>query len=350
MAGKIAFLPMGILALVAARKAWRNDFQTVPRPLGIHFETTYACTCKCQFCGRWVNGGIRRTEELTSRQIAGMFRDAHSMGVRVITLSGGEPLLKHGILDIMRDARAMGMFTNVTHNGTLVNEETVEDVLSAFDMINISLDSLDRERHDRLRGIPGTFDKAMKAVELLCSRTHGTVVNVQSVLTSENFDDLLAINRHFHPLGVGTYFQPIHDDLDNQFTVSQPKLTHHDMTRLRAAWPDFLSQYRFPGWLDKRLLLRYYRLMPDFMEDPDATRACFYCLAGSLTFFVDPYGDVFPCDPIRLSIGNLNEESLVDIWNGEKARAARLRAKHRTCNCWLLCSAPIFINASKVIL
>lgn len=349
MMNKLGLLPTGIHALASARKAWRNDFETVPRPLGIHFETTYACTCKCLFCERWIDGGIRRPEELSYEQIIGLFDDAYDLGVRVITLSGGEPLLKHGILDAMRHARDRGMFTNATHNGTLVNEETVEDVLSAFDMINISLDSLDRDRHDRIRGVAGTYDKAMKAIDLLKSRSKGTVVNVQSVLTSENLDDILAINERFHPLGIGTYFQPIHDGLDNNFKATVPELKDHDVARLREVWPGFLKSYRFPSWLDKRLFTKYYERMLDFMIDPDSTMECFNCAAGSLTFFVDPYGAVFACDPIRVPLGNLKEQPLRTIWHGEKAREARRKAKDRTCHCWLLCSAPIFLNTSAII-
>ncbi len=349
MYNKLKFLIAGLKSVNSIKKAYHNNFKTTPYPIALHFETTYVCTCKCAFCDRWIDGPSKIQQELTYDEITDMIDQAYDLGVRIITLSGGEPLVKKDILKAMLYARKKGMITNTTHNGTLVNEKNVHEILRAFDVINISLDSLNREKHDEIRGVKGTYDKAMRTIKLLKKYSRNTTIQIQSVLTSENQKDLIKINKKFSKKGINTYFQPIHDGLDNDFKVSKQKFKNFDLKQLKDDHKLLVQNYVYPNLLTKLAFKKYYEKSLDFIIDNNSTKKCFNCFGGSMSFFINPYGEVYPCDPLRISMGNIKDRPLVSIWKDKKSAEIRKQIKNRNCNCWLLCSAPAFMNLSKII-
>jgi len=349
MLAKADLAIQALRSIYSLRKANKDNFKTVPRPIALHFETTYLCTCKCVFCKRWLEGPKRVKEELTFDQIISMIDQAYELGVRLVTLSGGEPLLKKGILDAMMYAKKKGMMTNITDNGTLINEKNVDEILSAFDIINISLDSLDPKKHDKIRGVKGTFKKAMNSIRLLKKRSKGTVINVQSVLNSENLDDLKKMNKKFARMGIATYFQPLHDNPGGFYSVMDKQFKNFNVTKMESEWREFIDHYSYPNFVIKKVYNKYYDLALDFLINPNSTKKCFKCFAGSLSIFIDPYGNVYPCDPLRVSMGNIKDRSLRAIWHDKKSTELRRKiTKNRACNCWLLCTAPLYLNVSKL--
>ena len=246
-------------------------------------------------------------------------------------------------------ARNKGIETSATHNGTLINEKNVHEVLAAFNSINISLDSLDRKTHDEIRGVKGTFDKAMRSIRLLKKYSKNTIINVQSVLTSENIHDISEINKKFSKMGVYTSFQPIHDKLDNNFIVREKRFKNFDLANLRDDYAAIINGYIYPNFARKFIFKKYYDKAAEYIIDPNSTKGCFNCLAGSLNFFVNPYGEVYPCDPLRKSMGNIRKKSLKDIWYDKKNNALRREIKNRKCNCWLLCESLAFVNLKRFI-
>ncbi len=343
-------LPAAIRSIDSVRKAYRNGFSTTPRPFSMYFETTYVCTCKCVFCERWKDGPGGRHRELSCEEIVALIDQAYDLGVRLISLSGGEPLVKVGLLDTMKYARGRGMITVVPTNGTLITEGNVDDVLAAFDYISVSLDSLDRSTHDEIRGVAGTYDRAMRSLSMLKSRAKHTTINVQSVMTSRNVDDILEINRSMSKRGIDTNFQPVHDGFENGFAVKEGPYTSFDHASLASAKCRLISEYQYSGFIQRLLLKRYYAGAFDFLVDPQSAMRDVTCFSGSFSFMVDPYGEVFPCDPLRTSMGNVREQTLSQIWTSPRMKEFRIHVKQdRRCSCWLFCAGPTNLNLSKAI-
>lgn len=330
------------------KRAYKNNFKTVPRPLALHLETTYSCTCKCAFCSRWKIKG-RAKEELSHSQIIDLIDQAYELGVKMIILSGGEPLLKKGILDAMLYARKKGMITNMTTNGTLINENNVEGILSAFDIINISLDSYDEKKHDEIRGVKGTYKKAINTIKLLNKHSKNVCINIQSTLTADNFKDIMRINKELSAEGISTLFQPMHVNPDNNFNISNKKFSDFNFDYLKEKWGYFMNEYKYQNAFDRLFFRDFHEKSLDFIEAPFSVIPCFNCFAGSLSFFINPYGEVFPCESLRISMGNIKNRKLTEIWYDEKNNELRRKIKARECSCWLLCSAPIFMNFTKVM-
>lgn len=347
MANRLIIIGKILRSIRSIKKSYKDNFKTSPIPMAIHYETTYNCNCKCMFCDRW-KGDRKRTGELSYEQLIGLIDQSYDLGVRIFTLSGGEPLLKKDIIKAMKYARKKGMITNITTNGTLINENNAEDIIDAFEIINISLDSWDSKKHDRLRGVKGTHEKVIEALELLKNKSKNNHINVQSTLTANNFTDILEINRKLSKKGIGTYFQPIHNNPDNLYTIRN-NLDNYDWISLKEKWDYFMKNYEYQNAFERAMFEEFHKKSINFLEFPFSTKDCYDCFAGSLSFFVDPYGEVFPCDSLRISMGNIKKQALKEIWNDLKNKDLRRRIKNRECNCWLLCSAPSFMNLTPVI-
>ena len=156
-------------------------------PIGIYLYLTFRCNLRCAYCdgGSGAKFPEMRRRELTSGEWAVILRSMarHS---NVLMLSGGEPTIYPELEAIIREARVAGFsFISLNTNGLLLTPAIVDSV----DALIISLDSLDREKSDRLWNRSGATDRVIDLLERLAGRTHPSVM-VNSVIMPENIDDL----------------------------------------------------------------------------------------------------------------------------------------------------------------
>jgi len=126
--------------------------------------------------------------ELSTEQVFGVMDDLKSYGVPVLILSGGEPLMRPDIFEISHRAKDMGFYVGLSSNGTLINEENIEQIKKVgYNYVGVSLDGM-REIHDRFRRREGAFDESMQGIRLC--REAGIKVGIRFTLTSDNARDL----------------------------------------------------------------------------------------------------------------------------------------------------------------
>ncbi|MGQ9366670.1 heme d1 biosynthesis radical SAM protein NirJ [Azospirillum sp. ST 5-10] len=126
--------------------------------------------------------------ELTTDEAFRVLDDLHGCGVRVLILSGGEPMLRRDLPDVARRAKAMGFYVGLSTNGTLIDERRVAAVAEVgYDYVGISLDGL-AATHDRFRRRAGAFDEALRGVRLC--RDAGLKVGIRLTLTETTARDL----------------------------------------------------------------------------------------------------------------------------------------------------------------
>ncbi len=164
--------------------------QTFRFPFGAYFYLTYRCNLHCRYCD---GGSGRPFPEMTSAEIPPAAWARVMAAIRphtdVLLLSGGEPLLYPGFRQVAADARRLGFsFLSLNTNGLLLEPDIVE----AVDAIIISLDSLDRERSDRLWNRAGATDRVLQVLEDLARRPHPSVM-VNSVILPDNLADVEAV-------------------------------------------------------------------------------------------------------------------------------------------------------------
>jgi MoaA/NifB/PqqE/SkfB family radical SAM enzyme len=298
----------------------------------MYFELTYRCTCKCKFCERWKVGPKRARQELTTKEIKKILKEAYSLGVRYLGFTGGEPLLKKDLFEIAQFAQKIGFTVTIASNGTLINEKNIKEIARSFNSVAISMDGINAKTHDGLRGVEGVYERAMKALELLKSEKVPVVVNM--VITNENFREIDQYLQFFSQKNIPVQFTPVHDCDANLLKVADKKLKQIDMKEFRKEWRTLAKKYSLFN-------NGYYQHVPTFLSTPSKLLHAYTCFAGAAMFFVNPYGEIYPCEFYRRSMGNIKEESLRDIW--QKARQLRrfIASSKRPCVCWSHCAVPL---------
>jgi len=148
------------------------------------------CNLQCKHCYS-TSLDIDFKDELTTEQIKATIDDLKVAHVPVIILSGGEPLLRPDIFEITAYAKAKGFYVALSTNGTLINENNIEQIKAAdYQYVGISIDGLE-EFHDEFRRQKGSFKTSMHAIKLC--KAAGIKVGMRLCLTRDNFKDLPAM-------------------------------------------------------------------------------------------------------------------------------------------------------------
>jgi MoaA/NifB/PqqE/SkfB family radical SAM enzyme len=189
-------IPFARAARMIARGTW--SFCT-DRPLVVSFELTYSCTANCQHCDK---GGIKPepAELLRPEDYRRLRAELKPMAVQ---LSGGEPLLRKDLEDIVRAVKEpSGLpYTILVTNGRLFTEEKYLALRAlGVNQFSISLDFPD-ERHDEFRRSPGLYAHLAKLVPTLAARGHDDVA-LNTAITRENLPALREIYERATQWGV----------------------------------------------------------------------------------------------------------------------------------------------------
>lgn len=155
-------------------------------PLGVQLEITYNCNLNCYHCYN-DSSSRKTTPELTPRQWMNLAQEIADMGVFIAIISGGEPLLKQNILfklmDIMHKS---GMYFVLISNGYLMDDDIVKKLLKyEYRYIQISIDGAAPEIHDAIRGVPGSWQRAVQAATKISSA--GLPLSVACTVLPENY-------------------------------------------------------------------------------------------------------------------------------------------------------------------
>ena len=158
-------------------------------PMLVIWEATQACDLACVHC-RASAQPERNPEELTTEQGYRLLDQIKSFGDPLMVFTGGDPLKRPDLFDLIRYSVKIGLKTNVTPSATpLLTGDAIDRFKKAgVARMAISVDGYDAASHDDFRGIPGTFDRAMEA--LRHARDIGLDTQFQTTVTRRNMDHL----------------------------------------------------------------------------------------------------------------------------------------------------------------
>ena len=135
----------------------------ISKPVLCNYYVTYRCNATCSFCDIWEKPSPYADIQTVENNI----RDLKKLGVKVIDYTGGEPLLHRNIDQLLRIAKKYGMITTLTTNALLYPKWALQ-LKGLIDMLHFSLDSPDKEEHDKLRGV-ACFDFVMQSIQIALS-------------------------------------------------------------------------------------------------------------------------------------------------------------------------------------
>ncbi len=276
-------------AWVAAGAHFWKRIRGIPTPTFVTIAATYRCQVRCDHC--YANSPSRpREDELTTDQLKSVIKQVKGLGAMAVHFSGGEPLLRKDIFDLIAYARSLGLLTRINSNGLLLSEKNVLRLRAAgLTECGVSLDSVDPEVHDRLRGTPGLHDKTLQGIRMLAR--HKIPIRVMSVALKDSI-----------PVGVAQ-------------TISLGR-------RLGASFMYILIPIASGGWdaeYDQILNSReraQIRALQDLkmahLEMPTERTNC--CVFRKSILYVSANGNVMPCAFVPYVLGSIKEHSLALIW------------------------------------
>jgi MoaA/NifB/PqqE/SkfB family radical SAM enzyme len=159
---------------LSAKAIIKNRLLGARQPLSVSYTVTNRCNKKCAYCKVWDT----KEKELGTEEALGIIDELGEMGCQRLGLTGGEPLLRKDIGEIIGRAKEKGIFTGLVTNGSLVPKRIEE--LKELDLLQVSLDG-PKEVHDKHRG-KGAYKEAIKAIRI--ARENDMRVWVTTVLTA----------------------------------------------------------------------------------------------------------------------------------------------------------------------
>ena len=169
-------------------------------PLLVIWEVTQACDLACVHC-RASAQSARHPHELSTEDGYRLLDEIRRFGEPLMVFTGGDPLKRPDLYDLIRYSVKIGLRTNATPSATpLLNEEAIEQFKACgVSRMAISLDGPDAATHDDFRGIPGTFDRAMLALHH--AQKIGLDTQLQTTVTRRNMARLPEVARIAEEVG-----------------------------------------------------------------------------------------------------------------------------------------------------
>jgi len=166
-----------------------KNFTAYGRPQHVQWFLTRRCNYRCKGCNIWQNQDYA---ELSTEEVKKGLDILRKMGTIEVVFSGGNPLLRDDIDEILAYASRY-FLTTVYDNGSLAADKL--DALRHADFVAISIDSLDPEKNDYLKGVKGAWQKAMEAVQTL--KENEIPVTVSPTISQYNLNEILDMTKYF---------------------------------------------------------------------------------------------------------------------------------------------------------
>ncbi|MCX7897602.1 MAG: heme d1 biosynthesis radical SAM protein NirJ [Rhodocyclaceae bacterium] len=324
------------------------------------------CNLACKHCYA-VSADVDFKGELAREEIFSVMEDLKRSHVPALILSGGEPLMRPDFFAIARHAKALGFYTALSTNGTLIDAPLAEEIADVgFDYVGISLDGLE-ETHDRFRRMPGAFRKSLSALRLC--RDAGLKVGVRFTLTRENYADLSALLRLIDDEGIDRFYLS-HLNYAGRGNKNRRDDAHCQMTRtamtmlFETAWRDAEAGRKkefttgnndadgvfFLHWVRQRWPEKSTHIAAKLVQWGGNA-------SGVAVANIDNLGNVHP-DTMwwHYRLGNVRERSFAEIWSathdpllaGLKRRPRPVEGRCAHCAYLSMCNGNTRVRAEML--
>ena len=286
---------------------------TLGVPLSVHLDVTYRCNERCVHC--YLDHDDHG--EMTTAEIKDVLSQMSEAGVFLLTISGGEIMLRRDLFEILEFARGLLFNVKLKTNGVMIREHEAEKIRElGVEQIQISVYSHRAEVHDAITKLPGSFKRTIEAIRFL--HAQGLKVTIANVLMAGNAGDYPGVVALARELGVPCTVDP---------TIT-PKIDgDRSILSLNAGASALQQVFHDPdlvGDVEKFCA-------PPPSPDEDVMEG-YPCSAGHTACYISPYGDVFPCVAFPLPSGNVRRQAFLDIWrnSAELKEVRSIRAKDLT--------------------
>ena len=310
----------------------------------LFLEVTLRCNAKCEHCGSSCGEKIPK-DEISADDLKKTLLEIHEKyGASnvFLTVTGGEPLLRKDLFDIMKYATSLGFRWGMTTNGMLIDEKIIQKMRETnFQSISISLDGL-KETHESFRKVPGSFEKIMKAISLLQNLETLKSLQITTVVNKKNIHELEDIYQLLLDIGIKEWRVMCVDPIGRASSNDEILLDKEGLLSMF----DFIRRKRLENKMivdddcSHYLGLKYENILRNHG---------FICGAGIFIGSILSNGDICVCPNVRrkeLVQGNIKKDSFVDVWENkyQEFRKNRLTisSKCKKCKSFKYCRGGSF--------
>lgn len=285
-------------------------------PLFSIFELTYRCNLYCKHC--YIPQRLKKIKELSVEKLKQTIYEISTLGGLYIVFTGGEPLLKEEIFQLIKFAKRLNFVVILFSNGSMITQDVAKKLKDTdVDRVEISIYGPENV-HNRFVGVE-VFTKIISAVEHL--RKYGIDVCLKTVLMKFNFNFYEYIKTLAEKLNVKLkvdYVVTVKNDGD-----TSPLKLQLDSEKMK-------------------FLLSQHKISFDKVTTKPKTVESLTCSAGYNIVGITPDGKVYPCIQFPYKLGDLNKKKFVQIWqNNRFLSQIKDKKKYKKC---LSCDLVTFCN------
>ena len=283
---------------------------------------TYRCNARCTMCNRY-KAPSKPDEEISIETIKKLPK------MYFTNITGGEPFIREDLPDIVRELYKKSDRIVISTNGFFTDRiiKLCEEFPNVG--IRISIEGLE-ETNNKIRGLEDGFNKGYSTLKKLVEMKHPDV-GFGMTVQDANAKDLVALYEKANELGMEFATASLH----NSFYFVEAKNIIKDRMMVAKEFEKLVNRLLesnspkkwFRAYFNHGLINYIFgqkRLLP--------------CDMSFDTFFIDPYGDVMPCNGTKDKevMGNLNEQTWDELWNSEQAESVRNKVRHCDRQCWMI--------------
>lgn len=305
---------------------------TTAYPTDVSIITTYRCQMRCKMCDIWENPTDKK-HEITAKDLEIL------PNFKFVNITGGEPFVRRDLEDIVEIMYKKSSRIVISTSGW--HTDRIIKMAEKFPNIGIrvSIEGLS-EKNDDLRGRDGSFDRALRL--LLTLKEMGIKdIGYGCTVSNKNSEDMLWLYKLSREMGMEFATAAFHNSY--YFHKDDNEITNKDevIGNFRKLIEELLKENSPKSWYRAFFNLGLINYIRD-------GKRMLPCEAGTANFFIEPYGDVYPCNGLeerywKESMGNIrNVSTFEELWFSEQAE--KVRDLVRTCpkNCWMVgTAAPV---------
>jgi MoaA/NifB/PqqE/SkfB family radical SAM enzyme len=287
------------------RNALRQLRHGFNRPFMVMFETTLHCNMKCGYCAIWQNQQAE-TRAVRERVFARM-DEAAAFGVFAWSMSGGEPLMNPHVPDYIEYAARLGFYTSMPTNGLALKKYAAACV--KLDQLEVSIDTLDREKFSQRRGIDG-LPTILAALDDIAGHLEHNTIQINAAVDLENLEDLPALAKYCTERGFLLHTEAVHNVVRTTWQTEDVEMEREALDRVATYVLNLKREFK---------CVRFYKDYYRFYRD-DGFSKKFPCRSASHLVNMRPDGSIqFPCAFVSLHRG-APEMSLREIYESAEVR------------------------------
>ncbi len=291
---------------------WKNGENIYPIELEIGL--TNACNHRCVFCAVDYTG--YKSTMLDENMLLDNLMQISRKGVKSIIYAGeGEPLIHKAATEIINKTKALGIDTAMSTNGVLLTPEISRECLKSLTWVRFSTAGINNDTYNKIqRGKDGDLQKVLnnmqEAVRVRKEQNASTTIGVQLLLLPDNKDEIVQMGKELRKIGVDYFtIKPFSQHPQSEQIL---QVDYHEMLDLEQEVKELQTEF----------FKVYFRAHS--MQKLECKRDYKQCLALPFMVYIDAKGNLWPCIVFMgkedFAYGNLNHESFVQIWEGERRK------------------------------